>query len=493
MRTWLWTILLLALAVALALLLRTHGGNVLIVAPPWRIEMSLTLAVLLLLAIFFITHITLRIVYWFSASPERYRLWRGRQAEKRDAELLESGWIGMMEGRYDQAQKEFQRLQDRTKTSQRKVLAALALARAAHDSTDYEKRDAALERARQDADTPRLREAAAITAAEMLLDEGRAQDALALLKPIQDATSLHVNATRLLLRAHRQLGNFDQVYELTRLLSRRGGLVKSEALSLIEMSATARLRAAGADGFKSVWGDLKSEERLLPGIAFEAAAIQTAKGNHEDAAKILQAALDVSLDPQLLAVYSQCPSEHVAKRLNKAEAWLKSNPENPDLLAALGNLCLTGQLWGQGERYLLRSMQIRTDVRVHALLGNLYDRLGRNDDAARHWRLASGVVGALPVLAQDSLLPAADTRLDPARLEAEVEDELTEAQASIVGAHAAFVEDILPDEMDAAARPVPVFPEEQENGVDEYFDSAPIPGVDIEHTSDQPSFGSRKY
>lgn len=492
MRTWLWTILLLALAVALALLLKTHGGNVLIVAPPWRVEMSLTLAVLLLLAIFLVAHVTLRIIYWFSGSPERFRLWRGRRAEKRDAELLESGWIGMMEGRYDQAQKEFQRLLDRTKASQRKVLAALALARAAHDDAAYERRDEALERARQAANDPRLREATAIAAAEMLLDEGRAQEALGLLQPIQDATSLHVNATRLLLRAHRQLGNFDQVYELTRLLSRRGGLVKSEAQALIETSAAARLRAAGDDGYKAVWSDLKSEERVLPGVAFEAAAIQTAKGNHEDAAKILQASLDVSLDPQLLAVYAQCPPEHVAKRLNKAEGWLKSNPENPDLLAALGNLCLTGQLWGQGERYLQRSMRIRSDARVHALLGSLYDRLGRSEDAARHWRLASGVAGALPVLAADSLLPAADTRQDPARLEAEIEDELTDEQAAVAGAHTAFVEG-LPEEMDTAAKPVPVEQRPEDDSVDDYFDSAPIPGVDVEQTSDRPSSGSHKY
>src|SRR5690606_37013122 len=152
-------------------------------------------------------------------------------------------------------------------------------------------------------------------------------------------------------------------YELTRLLSRRGGLVKAEALALIEASATARLRTAGYDGYKTIWNDLKSEERVLPGIAFEAASIQTAKGNHEEAARILQAALDISLDPQLLAAYSQCPPEHVAKRLNKAENWLRSNPSNPDLLAALGNLCLTGKLWGQGERYLLRSMELRSDVR----------------------------------------------------------------------------------------------------------------------------------
>src|SRR3546814_5872872 len=88
-------------------------------------------------------------------------------------------------------------------------------------------------------------------------------------------------------------------------------------------------------------------------------------------------------------------------RLSKAEVWLKSHPDDSSLLPALGNLCLTGELWGQGEHYLLRSMKIRSDMRIHALLGNLYDRLGRADDASRHWRLASGAAGVLPVRSEE--------------------------------------------------------------------------------------------
>src|SRR5690606_5473166 len=93
--------------------------------------------------------------------------------------------------------------------------------------------------------------------------------------------------------------------------------------------------------------------------------------------------------------------------------------EDSALLAALGNLCLTGELWGQGEFYLLRSMKIRSDMRIHALLGNLYDRLGRKGDAMKHWRLASGVAGVLPVLATNRSLPAADTRSDPTLIDVE--------------------------------------------------------------------------
>ena len=82
-------------------------------------------------------------------------------------------------------------------------------------------------------------------------------------------------------------------------------------------------------------------------------------------------------------------------------------------------LCLNGQLWGQAERYLLRSVSRRNDAQTHALLGSLYDRLERPADAVRHWRLATAASMALPVLATDAALPAADTGSDPYRVDAE--------------------------------------------------------------------------
>src|SRR5699024_4580703 len=133
----------------------------------------------------------------------------------------------------------------------------------------------------------------------------------------------------------------------------------------------------------------------------------------DEARKILEAALNNGLDPKLLNRYAYCPSEQVAKRLSKAEGWLKEDPDNPDLLITLGSLCLIGQLWGPGERYLQRSKKLRPDVKVHALLGNLYDGLGRKDEAFRHWKLAASSAEALPTFELSRLLPAADMADDP--------------------------------------------------------------------------------
>jgi len=494
MRTWIWTVVVFAAAVALALVLRDHSGNVVIVAQPWRIELSLILAVLLLIGGFALLYFVLRVFAWVGARPERFRSWRTRRSIRRDQESLESGWINVLEGKYAEADKDFSRVLSRSRSDKRKVLAGLASAHANHHLGEYSQRDQALTISEQIAKNDvRLREAWAIVAAEMYLDQNRPQDALALLQPLQDASSRYLHATRLLLRAHRQLRNHDRVYELARLLLRRGAIEKSEALHLIEMSAAARLLSAGAKGYKAIWGDLKSEERVLPDIALAAAEIQAAEGQHEEASRILEAAISVHPEPRLLAAYSQCPPELVSRRLTKAEEWLKRHPDNAALLAAMGNLCLTGQLWGPGERYLLKSMALRNDMRIHALLGNLYDRLGRRDDAMRHWRLASSVAGVLPVLPRDAHLPAADLRGGPTLSDVEVttDDQRAASDGTLVTPIAASAADYVIDdttvtttetEPDAAESKDVKSAKPDQSDFEEYFDTAPIPGVDVTQT-----------
>jgi len=430
MRAWFWTLLLASLAVVLAIVLRDHGGNVLILMPPWRIELSLTLAVLLGLGLFLLLYVMLRVVAWFAHSPQRLRQWRGVRAGERDITLLESAWMADLQGQIDQAQKDLGKLLARARSAQRKVLTALVLARVQHQGGRYDACDQALELAQSAANTPRLRALASTAAAALLLErdtDGETDDrstgkALALLQSLPDASVREPYAARLLLQAHRQLGQHDQVQDLARLLWRRGILNKSLALKDIEAAAAARLAQCDTPGsVKSLWGALKSEEKTLPGVALQAAAMMEREGNVAEAARILEAAIAAhdDVDPRLLAAYAHCPPEQVAHRLSRAEGWLKSHPDHPGLLAALGNLCLIGQLWGQSERYLQRSLRLRQDPRVLALLGNLYDRIGRFDDAVRQWRLAANT--DLPALALDEhhVLPAADMRGDPRLLDAE--------------------------------------------------------------------------
>lgn len=497
MRGWIWFVVLLAAAVGLALVLHDHGGNVLIIAQPWRIELSLSLAVVLVVVGFVVLHGLLRCLYWLGSSPGRLRAWRGRRAQRRDTELLESGWINVLEGRYVQAEKDLSSLLEHTRSADRKVLAGLSAARALHLLGEYPRRDQVLLLAREGAgqDT-RLRQAVDTVTAEMYLDQNRAQEALDLLAPWQDASSRFLHGTRLLLRAHRLLGHADRVHAITRLLLRRNAIDPGQARQFIGEAAAQRLALADEAGWKSIWSELTPDERLVPEVALAAALAQERFGHPKESARLLEAALGKSLDERLLRVYSRCDASQAADRLGHAELWLKSAPDDPGLLAALGQLCLVGQLWGQGEHYLNRSLALRDDTHVHALLGNLDDALGRRDGALAHWRRAceAADVAVVEVL---RLLPAADTAADPKFTGApDVPGAFAAPAARPTAASGAWLQDSaddapLPAAAPDAAAPAPLAPAEEAE--EEYFDTAPIPGIDLSQTpkSDTPGSSSR--
>lgn len=486
MRSWIWTLILLAAAVALALAVHDHSGNVIIVAQPWRIELSLPLAVVLALLAFVVLHSLLGLLRWMSGSPGRLSSWRRRRAQRRDVELLEQGWINVLEGRYVQAEKDLSSLLARTRSADRKVLAGLSAARALHLLGEYTRRDQTLRLAQEGAgqDT-RLRQAVDTVTAEMLLDQNRAQEALDLLEPLQDASSRFLHASRLLLRAHRQLGHADRVYALTRLLLRRSAIDEAQAHQFICEAAAQRLDAATASDWSALWKDLTAAERLDPVVALAGARAQERFGHPEEAARILEAALNRALDDRLLRAYAQCDAAQASQRLGHAELWLRAAPQHAGLLAALGQLCLTAQLWGQGAHYLERSLALRTDTHIHALLGNLQEALGHPEQAVAHWRQAAEAADAvLPPMPR--VLPAADLSDDPGFMQAvPLPDTARAAQApeaasGVYGQDAVMADEPLPAQAPAAsALPATAAPEE------DYFDTAPIPGVDMSLTSDR--------
>ena len=472
MRTWLWTLVLLTAAVVLAVVLRENTGHVLILVNDWRFQISLALAVVSILVLFVCFHLLLRIASWLIAIPIRVRGWNSRRHVKRDQDLLEQGWTELLEGRYSHAEKDLTKLFDRSTDASRQVLAALSAARAAHALGEFGRRDHLISLAKQkSSDEGSLKEAIATAAADLYLDQGLAAQALEELLPLKESGAKHVHTLRLLLRAYQQLNRHEQVYALARSLNRRGALHESEARQIIEAAGAARLRETTHSGEWHVfWKGLKSQERTLTEVALAGAAAFEANGQFDEASRALELSIPLSFDPRLLAAYSRTEPSQVKRRLEKAEAWVRSRSNDAELLASVGNLCLVGQIWGQAENYLSRSLSIRADARVHALLGSLYDKLNRPQEAAAQWRMATAVGTALPVLAADTFLPVADTTSDPGVLHAEGLAYLSE---SGFPSNWDRETDSLQDQTVAPVR----LSDPTQDSLHDYFDSAPVVGL----------------
>ena len=76
-------------------------------------------------------------------------------------------------------------------------------------------------------------------------------------------------------------------------------------------------------------------------------------------------------------------------RLERAEKWLQSRPDEAGLLLTLGRLCVQRELWGKAQSYLEASLATKPTQAAHIALARLHERLGRQDEAGRHFRASA--------------------------------------------------------------------------------------------------------
>ena len=392
MRTLLWGIAIAALAVGLTLAASHNTGYVLLALPPYRVELSLNLLLVLLALGFAVGYALVRAVSAMLRLPRQVREYRvARRREKARATLLEA-LREYFAGRYGRAEKAAAAsLELREHAS----LAAVLAARAAHELRAYERRDAYLEQA---AAAPEGEPARVVTAAELLLEEHRYEEALDMLKRLPHR---HTAALRLELKAQQQARNWEQVLALTEDLRRRNVFDASQAqrLRCYAFAENLKRKALDARALEEAWGRIPSSDRADRRVAAAAARGFAALGDCGRAHRIIELAVDASWDSDLVGLYAECEGGDTVRRIERAEAWLATHPGDAVLLLTLGRLCFDQGLWGKAQSYLEASVAIEPTYTAHLALARLQEKLGNTDAARRHHResfeLALAQLGAV--------------------------------------------------------------------------------------------------
>ena len=66
-----------------------------------------------------------------------------------------------------------------------------------------------------------------------------------------------------------------------------------------------------------------------------------------------------------------------------------ANPRDARLQYLAGMACLKRQLWGKAQSYLEASLAMQPTRAAHIALAQLFDGMGREQDATRHYRAAA--------------------------------------------------------------------------------------------------------
>lgn len=134
MRVLFWLILLAALALAFVLVLRADHGYVLVVFPPWRVEMSVALMLGVLILSHVLFYILVRLLRTTLRLPRDVRSWRTRRRLGQAEDELKRATAALLASQYAHALKLSRQSLEHTSLP----LAALVGARAALEMGEAE-------------------------------------------------------------------------------------------------------------------------------------------------------------------------------------------------------------------------------------------------------------------------------------------------------------------------------------------------------------------
>ena len=293
MRVILWLVALFAVAVGVALIVGSNESTVTLFWNPYRIDVSLNLALLVLVSFFVVMHLALRALSALFHLPHHARRWRLQQKERAMHAALLDSLTQMLTGRYlrsirsaEQAL-ELEALLSSVRTPedaplrhapQLQALAHLVAAESAQALRDRDTRVRHLQAAQEIGHAHRSEsvseamDAAYLSAARWALSDRDAPEALRWLDGLRQGTARRTLTLRMRLKAARLGQQTMQALEAARQLTKHGAFSDTASLALLRELAMATLNEArDAAQLHRAWQSLSAQDREITDVALHAA------------------------------------------------------------------------------------------------------------------------------------------------------------------------------------------------------------------------------
>ena len=422
MRAALWLLALFGVAVAAALFAGNNQGTVTLYWPPYRIDLSLNMVVLLLVGSFVTVHAALRALAALLELPHQARRWRVQQKERAMHASLLDALTHMLGGRFIRSRKAALAAlsQEQALTGggdavphggQLRALAHMIAAESSHALQDRATRESHLHEALQQApargsvNEQEMREGAQMRAARWSLDDRDAAAALERLAALPQGAARRTLALRIKLKAARQARLTQDALETARLLGKHRAFSPSAAQSIVRGLASELISGAhDVAQLQQAWMSLETSERNMPELAIHAAQRLAMLGG--DAAQVRAWLLPVW--ERMVDLPDALAEHHALKLVRALESgldaldgpWLariesaqQANPRDARLQYLAGMACLKRQLWGKAQQLLTQAALQLSDAALRASawrhLAELAEQRGDQAAAAEAWKKAA--------------------------------------------------------------------------------------------------------
>jgi HemY protein len=415
MRAALWLLALFAIAVAVAVFAGNNQGTVTLFWPPYRLDLSLNLVLLVLLLAFALLHGALGALAALFDLPRQALRWRAQQKERAvHASLLDS-MSHLLAGRYIRARKaaELSLAQEKSlrggeqrlaNAPQIRAIAHLLAAESAQALQDRTAREEHLQQALAQVparDALETREGALMRAARWALQDRDPDTAMAWLQGLPQGAARRTIALRIKLKAARLSRRTTEALETARLLAKHRAFSADAAHSIVRGLAVDLLNGAhDVAQLQRSWEALEPAERLMPELAIHAAQRLTALGGDAHLARTWllpvwaqQAHLDDGLKVKLVGALEDGLDSIDADWLARIEAAHRENPRDATLQYLAAVACVKRQLWGKAQQLMGQAaVGLRDDhLRRNAwrVLARLAEQRADTSAAEQAWKRAA--------------------------------------------------------------------------------------------------------
>ncbi len=434
MRALVWLIFLFVLATLLALLAGSNQAAVTFYLSPTRaVDMSMNMAILLVVGLFLFGHGALRLFSGLYRLPRHARRWRIQQRERAMHGHLLDALSYYLSGRFSRARQAAEKalLQEEALHGdsdearelaregrqlpygqQLRALAHYLLAESSQAMQDGNERDrhetlalAAAGQVQGDAAND-VREGIQLRGIRWALEDRHSDLAMQRLKSLPQGAARRVVALRYKLKAARQQGETGTALETARTLARHKAFTPQASRVLLGRLISDRLQTAfDMEQLEQAWRQLDPAERSWPEVATQAAHQVLRLGGQQARARewLLPVWQQFATQPNtlsapqrqaLLLAIEGSLQDCDGSWLQRIETAWQQHPARADLQYLMGMACMQRQLWGKAQQLLgqaVRGLQSEPELRRNSwrAMAVLAEQRGDAAAAAEAWKQAA--------------------------------------------------------------------------------------------------------
>jgi HemY protein len=375
----------LFLGVAIVALIEIDPGYVLVAYGNYTVETSLWVGTLVLLLFSGLAYLLTRLVRKTLGGKNSIATWLGMRKSRKGVHLTNRGLINFIEGNWSKSR---QQLLRGAKGNEAPLLNYLIAARASHQLNETDKMREYLGVAEQSETDAGI--AVELTQAEMKLDMGQYEQALATLVRARRNAGRHPYVLSLLRKVYEGLEDWQAIAELLPELKKYKVIPESEysqlELKVHTLLFTQSVADAGTDELKKSWGRLPAALKKEPALVRDYLELLLGLGAYEEAGKFIVRSLKGEWDSALVRLYGFVEGANPTRQLAQAESWLAGHDKDAQLHLCLGRLSARNKLWGKARDFFESSYKLERSAEVCAELGRLLASLGEDNVSAAYFR-----------------------------------------------------------------------------------------------------------